>query len=143
MPAAVSVIVPRMKPVRLLLLGATVLLVVLVAAVVVGFNGRFQTWLVRRELAARQDLHATVDAVSVSLGRVQLRGLRVERQGAVLTVPALEVELPLLSAGLRNRVQITRLTAKGWTLDLTKAVKVGRLTGSPATRSAARSPRPP
>ena len=47
--------------------------------------------------------------------------MRVESRGAVLTVPSLEADLPLVSAGLSKRVLVTRLVAKGWTLDLSKA----------------------
>ena len=39
--------------------------------------------------------------------------MRVESRGAVLTVPSLEADLPLVSAGLSKRVLVTRLMAKG------------------------------
>lgn len=126
-----------MKPFRLLLIGAAVLGVLLVAAVVTAFNSRFQTWAVRRALASRPTLHATVDSVSAGLGRVELKGLRVESHGAVLTLPSLVADLPLFSAGVRDKVLIARLTAKGWTLDLTKAVKVGQVSDPPTARPAA------
>jgi hypothetical protein len=110
-----------MKPFRLLLIGAAVLVALLVAVVVVAFSSRFQTWAARRALAARPELHATLGSVSAGLGRVEITGLRLELRGAVLTLPAFSADLPLLSAGFRNKLLITRLAAKGWTLDLTKA----------------------
>lgn len=126
-----------MKPFRLFLIGAAVLGVLLVTVVVTAFSSRFQTWAIRRTLASRPALHTTVDSVSAGLGRVELRGLRVESHGAVLTLPSLVADLPLVSAGLRDKVLITRLTAKGWTLDLTKAVKVAQAPDLPAARPAA------
>ncbi len=117
----------RMKPVRLLLLGAAALAVLLLVAVAAAFNSRVQTWAARRVLAGRPALGATLGSLSAGLGRVELKNLRVESHGAVLTVPTLEAELPLIAAGLKDRVTVTRLVAKGWTLDLTKAVKVSQV----------------
>ncbi len=127
-----------MKLVRLLLVGTAALAVLLGIAVVAAFNPRVQTWAARRALASRPALGATLGTVAAGLGRVEIRNLRVESRGAVLTLPAVEVELPLLAAGLKNRITITRLVAKGWTLDLTKVVQVGQIfdrdhrPGSPA-----------
>lgn len=66
-------------------------------------------------------MQATVGEVSAGLGQVSLRDLRIERNGAVLTLPAVEADLPLLSA-LRGRgLLVSRLAARGWTLDLSRA----------------------
>ena len=110
-----------MKPFRLFLIGAAVLAALVLVVVLVAFSSRFQTWAVRRALASRPGLHASIGSVSAGVGRVDITGLRLESHGAVLTVPTLSADLPLLSAGLRNRVLITRLSVEGWTLDLTKA----------------------
>ena len=53
------------------------------------------------------------DLVAAGLGQVVLKDMRVESRGAVLTVPSLEADLPLVSAGLSKRVLVTRLVAKG------------------------------
>ena len=125
-----------MKPVRLVLICAAALVVLLVAAVLVAFNSRVQTWGARRALASRPELGASLGSLSAGLHRVEVKNLRVVSHGAVLTLPALEADLPLVPAGLKHRVTITRLVAKGWTLDLTKVVKVGQLLdrGSPRAR---------
>ena len=128
----------RMKPVRLLLLGAAAFVLLVIAAVVVAFNSGFQTWAARRALAAQPALHATLGSVSAGLGRVELKNVRAESRGAVLTLPALEAELSLISAGLRNKVFVTRLVAKGWTLDLTKAVGLTQL-AAPSTGRVSRA----
>lgn len=112
-----------MKPGRLILLGTTALVMLLGAAVLVALNSRVQTWAARRVLATHPEFGATLGSVSAGLGRVEIHNLRLESHGAVLTLPAVEAELPLVSASLRHRVTVTRLVAKGWTLDLTKAVK--------------------
>ena len=93
--------------------------VVLLALVGVAFNSGFQTWAVRRVFAARPALQGSIGKVAVGVSRVELRSLRIERRGAVLTLPHLEAELPLFS-GLKHRLLIRRLVATGWTLDLTR-----------------------
>ncbi|KAB2840430.1 hypothetical protein F9K50_05845 [bacterium] len=57
--------------------------------------------------------------------------------GAVLTLPRLEADLPLLSAVWRDRVDISRLVARGWTLDLTRYDGTLAVTPRPAELPAA------
>ena len=92
--------------------------VVLLALAGVASNSGFQTWAARRFFAARPAWRGSVGVVAVGLSGVELRNLRLEHRGAVLAVPHLEAELPLFS-GLKHHVLIRRLTASGWTLDLT------------------------
>src|SRR5258708_6571703 len=120
-------LVLRMKPFRLLLIVAVAFALLLVAVGILAFNSGFQTWVVRRALASRPELAATLGSLSAGLGRVEIKNLHLTSHGAALTMPALEVELPLIAAGLSKKVTVTRLVAKGWTLDLTKAVKVGHV----------------
>lgn len=110
-----------MKLVRPLLIGLGVLAVLTAAAVVVAFNSGFQTWAARKALAGRPDLKGTVESVSAGLKRVEIRHARLERDGAILTLPAATIELPLLDAGFSQKIAISRLVAKGWVLDLTQA----------------------
>jgi hypothetical protein len=110
-----------MKFVRPLLLGLGVLAILLAVSVAVAFTSAFQTWAARRALAARPDLTGTVESVSAGLKRVEVRNVRIERNGAVLTLPSATAELPLIDAGLNEKVAIQRLVAKGWVLDLTRA----------------------
>ena len=110
-----------MKPVRFLLLLMGVVAAILIAAFVLAFNSGFQSWAARKILASQPDVNATLGAISVGLGRVEIRSIRAEQKGAVLTLPALVAELPVLTAGVSRKITVTKLVARGWTLDLTKA----------------------
>lgn len=90
-------------------------------AVAILFSSRFQTWAVRRSLADRSGPKASVERVDASLGEVRLENLRYEWPGAVLRVPTVEAQLGVVDAAFSDQVAVSRLVAKGWTLDLTKA----------------------
>ena len=109
-----------MKRFRPLLIGLAVALGLLAASVAVVFSSRFQTWAVRKTIAGRADVTGTVEAVSAGLKRVEIRNARIERQGAVLMLPSATVDLPLMDAGLKKKITVTRFVAKGWVLDLTQ-----------------------
>ncbi|MBC7365790.1 MAG: hypothetical protein H7343_03085, partial [Undibacterium sp.] len=121
-----------MKPVRILLLSVGAIVVLLGVAVVLAFNSGVQTWAARKALASQPALHASLGSLSAGLGRVELRSVRAEQNGAVLTLPTLTAELPLVSAGLSKKVTITKLVARGWTLDLTKATPPPAAPAAPA-----------
>jgi hypothetical protein len=110
-----------MKPVRLLLFVVGALVVLALIAAAVASNGPFQTWCARRALVAQPGLTGTLGSLSAGLGRIEAGQLQLESRGAVLTLPSLAADLPVLSALLSRKVQIRRLRASGWTLDLTRA----------------------
>lgn len=110
-----------MKAFRLVLIGVSICALLLLVALAVGLNASFQTWAARRELAKRPELHGSIGRVSAGFSRTEVRALKLESQGAVLTLPSLDLELPAISAGLSRKVYVRSLVAKGWTLDLTKA----------------------
>lgn len=123
---------------RLLLLAAGGVVILLAAAIAVALSSTFQTWAVRRALAGQPGMRATIGEVSAGLGRVTLRDLRVETGGAIITVPALEADLPLLTAGLRRRFAVTRLAGQGWLVDLSSSGQApGAATTPPGTPAAA------
>jgi hypothetical protein len=122
-----------MKLSRVFLFGSVVLVAILLVAVGVVFSSAFQTWAARRAVAAQPGLELTFSRVSATLNRVQVTDLRLVRDGAVLTLPSAEIELPLLSALFSDKLLVHGLVARGWTLDLTKA-------RSPSTTAAARPP---
>ncbi len=97
------------------------MLFLLLAAVVLVFNASFQTWGARKALAGRPGLTATLGSLSVGLSRVEVSQLRLESNGAVLTLPALVAELPVVSAAVSDKVRVGLLRAHGWTLDLTRS----------------------
>ncbi|MEO6567162.1 MAG: hypothetical protein ABIO94_00240, partial [Opitutaceae bacterium] len=109
-----------MKRVRPLLIGLGVAVGLLAASVVVAFSSRFQTWAVRKAIAGQSDLKGTIETVSAGLKTVEIRNARIERQGAVLTLPSATAEFPVLDAGLKKKIAVTRFVAKGWVLDLTR-----------------------
>ena len=78
-----------------------------------------QTWLARRVLAANPQYQAQLQRVHVGWSGVRAEAVRASYSGALLTVPSLEAELPVLAAAFRDKVAVTRLVARGWTLDLT------------------------
>jgi hypothetical protein len=123
---------------RLLLLSAGGLAMVVGAAVAVVFTTTFQTWVARKALAAQRDLHVSFGAVSAGLQRVTLRDLHIEHAGATLTVPALEIDLPVFAAGFDRKFDVTRMLSRGWTLDLSKApaIPAGAATAQPAPAAA-------
>jgi len=113
-----------MKATRVALIGIGVLALVLVVAVILALNSSVQTWAARRALNQSTEVKGTVGRVSAGFQSVDVTALRVESNGAVLTVPELNAELPLIAAGLHKQVAVKRLVAKGWTLDLTNASAV-------------------
>lgn len=119
-----------MKPFRLLLLVVGALAVLLLLAVALAFNSSVQTWAARKALAALPEWHGTIGSVDAGLGRVIVKAVRFEQDGAILTLPVAEVDLPVMSAAFSHRVSVTRLVATGWTLDLSKIGGAGTATAA-------------
>lgn len=120
-----------MKPGRKLLLALLVVGALLLAAVGLALNADLQTWAARRALAGQPGLDVTLGRVSAGLNQVRLENVRVRRSGAVLTLPAVELEMPVLPAWLSQKMLVRRLEAKGWTLDLTHLTKAPAATLGP------------
>lgn len=115
---------PRsMKPFRLLAIVAGAMVLLLIGAVALAFNSAFQTWVARKAIASKPEVRASIGSVAAGMQRVTLKDLHFEQSGAVLTLPAIEIDVPLVSAGWNKKVLVTRLVAKGWTLDLTKVAE--------------------
>lgn len=111
----------RMNPLRFLLLVVAVLVGLGATALALVFNSSFQTWVARKALANQSGAEVSLQRVSAGLQRVQVEQLRAVLPEGVLSVPSVELHLPVLDAALRKKVAVSRLVAKGWTLDLTKA----------------------
>ncbi len=109
-----------MKPARILLIFLGVLTVFALVTVGLAFNSGVQTWTAKKILTRQPSVNATVESVAIGLGRAEVKALRVEMNGAVLTVPSLTVELPIIAAGFAREVSVGKLTARGWTIDLNK-----------------------
>ena len=109
-----------MKPARILLIFLGVLTVFALVTVGLAFNSGVQTWTAKKILTRQPSVNATLESVAIGLGRAEVKVLRVEMNGAVLTVPSLTVELPIIAAGFAREVSVGKLTARGWTIDLSK-----------------------
>ncbi len=110
-----------MKRFRLLVLAVVTVAGLLAIALVVVFDTSFQTWAARRAIASQPGVRASLGELSAGMKRVTLKDLRYEHAGAVLTLPQVEADVPVAAAAMNKRVVITRLVAKGWTIDLSKA----------------------
>jgi hypothetical protein len=132
-----------MKRFRLPVIVAGALALLVVLAVVVAFSSAFQTWAVRKAIGGRPGLQVTVGNVSAGLGRVELSDVRYVQSGAVLTLPRVEVELPVFAAAWDNEITVRRLVAKGWTLDFsaptaaTPAASANAVNAGPVVQPAA------
>ncbi|MSU50479.1 MAG: hypothetical protein EXS37_15570 [Opitutus sp.] len=109
-----------MKIIRLLLISLSVVLVLATLLVAAAFNPVVQTWLVQRALARYPGLHASVGSVSAGVSFVHLSDVRLQLDGAVLTLPALKANLPIKTALWDRKIVVQTLVAKGWTLDLSR-----------------------
>ncbi|HTB79518.1 MAG TPA: AsmA family protein [Opitutaceae bacterium] len=107
-----------MKLARAFLIGIAGLAALLAVALGLAFTPAVQTWAVRRVLAGQPGLQVKIGRVAVGLHSVQLDNLTLIQPGVTLTLPSVEIDLPLLSAA-RKKVFVQKLAAKGWTLDLT------------------------
>jgi len=110
-----------MKAGRVILICAGVFVVLLLVLVAVVFNSSFQTWAARKALASRSDVAGTIGSVSAGWKEIELRDVQLEAKGARLTLPTLDAVVPVLPAGVSDRVEVRSLVAKGWTLDLRQA----------------------
>jgi hypothetical protein len=126
-----------MKRFRLPVLVAGALVALVGVALAVVFSSTFQTWAARRAIASQPGLHASVGSVSAGMKRVELKDLRYVHAGAVLTLPQVEIDVPLIAAAWDDNVTVTRLVAKGWTLDLSQS------TNAPAGAETPPTPAPP
>ncbi|PTY07130.1 hypothetical protein DB347_07405 [Opitutaceae bacterium EW11] len=91
-----------------------------VVAVLILLTPSAQTWLAERSLNRQPSVRASLGSFWMGFGKVQVEEARVERDGYVLTVPALEAALPTSRALWNRQLAVRSLTAKGWTLDLSR-----------------------
>jgi hypothetical protein len=127
-----------MKVARPLTIGIVVIAILLLVSLAVALNSSVQTWAARRALARRPDLHGSVGKVTVGFQHTEVKGLKIASHGAVLTLPSLILDLPMITAAAHERFNVKHLVAKGWTLDLTQ-VSRGEIPASPVQAPAASS----
>lgn len=88
-----------------------------------------QTWAARRAIASSPWPGASVGSVTFGPGRVSIQGLRIEKNGAALSAPAVDANLGVVAACLGRGFHFEKLVARGWSLDLTQG---GQGEGPPA-----------
>jgi hypothetical protein len=122
------------KVIRLFLLGAAVIVGLMLVAAGIAFLPGFQTWAAHRLLAAHPAWRVDLGRIDAGLDHLRLEQVRLVESGATITLPLVEAELPVLAA-TRQSIQIKKLVAKGWTIDLTQPLAPATAaSGEPETR---------
>jgi hypothetical protein len=107
-----------MKPLRVLLIGVGIIVLLVGVLVALALNSSVQTWAARRALGGQMGVRGEIGRVDIGLERVRAENVVLRFSGMVITLPALEADMAVLGAA-RERISVSRLVAKGWTLDLT------------------------
>ncbi|MDF9826924.1 hypothetical protein M2447_001009 [Ereboglobus sp. PH5-10] len=120
------------KAVRIILVSAGALLLLLAVVVMALFQPPVQTWLVRKVVSGQQGCEIEIGRVSAGLNKVELTGVQMKGRGMTVDLPLAVVEMPLLGL-IREKVDVKKITAKGWTLDLSQpAAEPPPTAGAPA-----------
>lgn len=112
---------------QLTYLAAVIVVTVLLAGV--AFIPASQAWIARTLLQRQPGLRVSIGSVMAGFGRADFTDLKLETRGAVLTIPSVEVHLPLITALWHRKFLVRGLAAKGWTLDVGRAPTIPQ-TGS-------------
>jgi hypothetical protein len=107
-----------LKPPRGILPVVAAALVLLAGAACLALDPSLQTWVLRRFLAGRPGLGTTVGSATFGPDAVTLRDVRIERGGAVLVLPSVQADLPVIPALFGRNLRFRHLAIRGWTLDL-------------------------
>ncbi len=107
-----------MRFIRRFLIFLTLVIALAAVLVAAAFIPAIQTLIAEHVLARCPGLRASVGSLSVGFSTVQIVDLQLQRDGIVLTLPAIEAEIPLKAVLWDRRVPVRTLVAKGWTLDL-------------------------
>lgn len=116
-----------MKPLRLALLGVVIAAGLLMVALGLLALPALQTALARHWLASLPGLRASVGAVSVGWGRIEITDLRCEGLAGVLRVPRASADADLVDVILHRRLRLDRVEATGWSLQLAPGATMSQL----------------
>lgn len=123
-----------MKPLRFLLIGFSALALLVVIAVALAFTPGVQTWAARKFAPATPGLTVVIGGVNAGLNGARVENIRVVQPGLVLTLPSAEVEVNVIDAA-GGKVEVRKLVAKGWILDLTAPLDVNASLNPPSAVS--------
>lgn len=118
------------RPLLITLLLALALAGLLLAAVC---SPIVQTWYVRRVLARQPGLSASVESVWTGPSQVRFERVRMHGSGASLTLPTLEVRLPVLTWLREGRAPVRAVVAKDWVLKFGKPLEAQAPAGAGAS----------
>ena len=108
----------------------------LLILLVLAMTSPVQTWVARKVLANQPELGSEIGQVRVGWHQLNLEQGKFELSGAVLTLPQLQADFPVVAAAWKHEVAITKLVARGWTLDLTRyTTKVTKTAANAAHRA--------
>ena len=96
-------------------MAATLLALVLV---LLAIAPPLQTWVAQRALADRPGVRGSLESLSAGFGGVDVENLNLDAGGVSLKLPSLQARLPVTAALLGRRLEVRRLVARGWTLEL-------------------------
>lgn len=80
-----------------------------------------QTLAAQLALNRQPGVHASLGSVAAGFGEVDVDDARVEMGCGVLTAPRVEARMPVLQTLRSGSLRVGSLSAKGWTLDLSRA----------------------
>ncbi len=122
-----------MKPVRILLVTAGMVVVVCAVGLTVALSSAFQRWAVRRATADRPGLKVEVAGVSAGFSALHLRGVQVQKKGLRVKVDRLDADYSLWQLLFDHRLQIHRLDSRGILVDVSRYSRAGaQAAGAPA-----------
>ena len=125
-----------MRILRIILIWLCIAAALAALLVLTAISPPLQTWAGQAALNRQPGVHASVDSLSAGFGRVDIEKAHIEFNGAVLTLPLLQAQVPLTRALLERKVSVQGLLAKGWTLDLSKAGALHAEDAKPANEAA-------
>lgn len=106
-----------MKFIRLLLICLGLLAALAALLVAAAFIPAVQTWAAQAALASSGH-KVTLGSLSAGLDGFEITDLKIESDGAILTMPSLTAKVPLIPAAWKRDARVRSLVASGWTLDL-------------------------
>lgn len=110
-----------MKTLRIILKCLGLAAALLAVLFLIGIIPAVQTQMAGPVVSHLTGSDASFGSVSAAFGRIDLEDARIEFNGTVLSVPALQARAPIVSSLWHRKLAIESLVAKGWTLDLTKS----------------------
>ncbi|MSU66690.1 MAG: hypothetical protein EXS38_11440 [Opitutus sp.] len=98
-------------------------------------DSRIQTLIAQTMLERQPGVRGNLGSFSAGLNRVAVAEVHPEIDGARLTLPTLQVRLPVKDPVWDRRFLVRNLVAKGWTLDLSGANTLPITGGGPVLPS--------